>query len=97
MSRASARKPRVAERMSQSLSRALTILGALGEGAKSLEQLATQLDVHKSTVLRLLRTMESDRFVRRDAGHRYFLGSRLFELSNRALEQRDVRDWRAPT
>ena len=77
--------------MSQSLSRALTILGELGEGAKSLEQLATRLDVHKSTVLRLLRTMESERFVRRDAGHRYMLGSRLFELANRALEQRDVR------
>ena len=77
--------------MSQSLSRALTILGELGEGAKSLEQLATRLDVHKSTVLRLLRTMESERIVRRDAGHRYVLGSRLFELANRALEHRDVR------
>jgi DNA-binding IclR family transcriptional regulator len=77
--------------MSQSLSRALTILGELGEDAKSLEQLATHLDVHKSTVLRLLRTLESERFVRHDAGHRYALGSRLFELANRALEQRDVR------
>jgi DNA-binding IclR family transcriptional regulator len=77
--------------MSQSLSRALTILGELGEDAKSLDQLATHLDVHKSTVLRLLRTLESERFVRRDTGHRYVLGSRLFELANRALEQRDVR------
>ena len=82
--------------MSQSLSRALIILSALGEGPKSLEQLAIQLGVHKSTVLRLLRTMESERFVRRDAGHRYFLGSRLFELSNRALEQRDVRTLARP-
>ncbi len=80
-----------ASRMSQSLSRALTILGELGEDAKSLEQLATHLDVHKSTVLRLLRTLESERFVRHDTGHRYVLGSRLFELANRALEQRDVR------
>jgi DNA-binding IclR family transcriptional regulator len=77
--------------MSQSLARALTILSELGEGSKSLEQLATRLDVHKSTVLRLLRTMESERFVRRDADHRYGLGSRLFELANRALETRDVR------
>jgi DNA-binding IclR family transcriptional regulator len=77
--------------MSQSLSRALIILGELGEGAKSLEELANRLDVHKSTVLRLLRTMESERVVRRDAGHRYALGSRLFELANRALEHRDVR------
>ena len=77
--------------MSQSLSRALTILGELGEDAKSLDQLATHLDVHKSTVLRLLRTLESERFVRHGPGHRYVLGSRLFELANRALEQRDVR------
>lgn len=82
--------------MSQSLSRALTILGELGEDAKSLEQLATRLDVHKSTVLRLLRTMESERFVRRDARHRYALGSRFFELSNRALEHRDIRTLARP-
>jgi DNA-binding IclR family transcriptional regulator len=82
--------------MSQSLSRALTILGALGEGPKSLEQLAAQLDVHKSTVLRLLRTMESERFVRHGADHRYLLASRFFELSNRALEQRDVRTLARP-
>ncbi|WP_072806525.1 IclR family transcriptional regulator [Rhodococcoides yunnanense] len=77
--------------MSQSLSRALTILGLLGDDGRSLDQLATELDVHKTTVLRLLRTMEADRFVQHDAGHRYVLGSRFFELANRALEQRDVR------
>jgi len=82
--------------VSQSLSRALSILGALGEGPKSLEQLAVQLGVHKSTVLRLLRTMEAERFVRRDVGHQYLLGSRLFELSNRSLEQRDVRTLARP-
>jgi DNA-binding IclR family transcriptional regulator len=77
--------------MSQSLSRALTILGLLGEETRSLDQLAGALDVHKTTVLRLLRTMETDRFVQHDADHRYVLGSRFFELANRALEQRDVR------
>ncbi|MFH5209534.1 IclR family transcriptional regulator [Antrihabitans sp. NCIMB 15449] len=82
--------------MSQSLLRALTILTALGEDSKSLEQLATQLDVHKSTVLRLLRTMESERFVFHDDEHRYLLGSRFFELSNRALEQRDIRTLARP-
>jgi DNA-binding IclR family transcriptional regulator len=77
--------------MSQSLSRALIILGELSEGPKSLEDLAGRLDVHKSTVMRLLRTMEPERVVRRDPGQRYVLGSRLFELANRALEHRDVR------
>jgi DNA-binding IclR family transcriptional regulator len=77
--------------MSQSLSRALTILMSLGEDARSLDQLATELGVHKSTVLRLLQTMESQRFVTHDSQHQYVLGSKLFELANRALEQRDVR------
>jgi DNA-binding IclR family transcriptional regulator len=77
--------------MSQSLLRALTILMSLGEDARSLDQLATELGVHKSTVLRLLQTMESQRFVTHDSQHQYVLGSKLFELANRALEQRDVR------
>ncbi|MDJ0363154.1 IclR family transcriptional regulator [Rhodococcus sp. H29-C3] len=77
--------------MSQSLSRALTILGLLGAESRSLDQLAGELEVHKTTVMRLLRTMETDRFVQHDSNHRYVLGSRFFELANRALEQRDVR------
>ncbi|MET9491332.1 IclR family transcriptional regulator [Nocardia sp. NPDC006630] len=77
--------------MSQSLLRALTILAELGEEPKSLDQLATQLGVHKSTVLRLLQTMEGERFVTHDPEHKYRLGSRLFELANRSLEGRDVR------
>ncbi|MFC9998914.1 IclR family transcriptional regulator [Nocardia sp. NPDC127526] len=77
--------------MSQSLHRALTILAELGEDSKTLDQLATTLGVHKSTVLRLLQTMEGERFVTHDAEHRYRLGSRLFELANRSLEGRDVR------
>lgn len=77
--------------MSQSLQRALTILIELGEEPKSLDQLAARLGVHKSTVLRLLQTMQADRFVTHDAAHRYTLGARLFELANHALERRDVR------
>ncbi|WP_330181788.1 IclR family transcriptional regulator [Nocardia sp. NBC_01503] len=77
--------------MSQSLLRALTILTQLGEEPKSLDQLAGQLGVHKSTVLRLLQTMEGERFVTHDSEHRYRLGSKLFELANRSLEGRDVR------
>ena len=82
--------------MSQSLGRALQILANLGEGERSLDQLATELGVHKTTVLRLLRTMEAERFVRRDAAHRYRLGSRLFALADVAREQHVVRDVAAP-
>jgi DNA-binding IclR family transcriptional regulator len=82
--------------MSQSLARALQILDSLGEGDRSLDQLATELGVHKTTVLRLLRTMEADRFVRRDESHRYRLGSRLFALADAAREQYVVRAVAAP-
>lgn len=82
--------------MSQSLGRALQILTSLGEGERSLDQLAAELGVHKTTVLRLLRTMEAERFVRRDAQHRYSLGSRLFALADVAREQHVVRQVAAP-
>jgi len=76
--------------MSQSLARALRLMISMSDGDRSLEQLADELGVHKSTALRLLRTLEDERFVHHDDRHRYRLGSRLFELANRALEQRAV-------
>lgn len=77
--------------MSQSLSRALQVLAELGDGERTLDELATSVGVHKTTVMRLLRTLEAERFVRRDE-RRYQLGSRLFELGHTALEQRGIRD-----
>jgi DNA-binding IclR family transcriptional regulator len=73
--------------MSQSLSRALQILIELGEGERSLDQVAASLGVHKTTAMRLLHTLEADRFVRRDDRQRYHLGSRLFALGTAALSQ----------
>lgn len=77
--------------MSQSLDRALTVLDGLADGRKTLDELAGRLGVHKSTVLRLLRTLEAHRFVQRDGVRYYRLGTALFELSFRALDERDVR------
>lgn len=77
--------------MSQSLDRALTLMDALAEGPQTLDQLAERAGVHKSTVLRLLRTLESHRFVQRDGVRFYRLGTALFDLAHRALEDRDVR------
>jgi DNA-binding IclR family transcriptional regulator len=77
--------------MSQSLDRALTLLDGLAEGPRTLDQLAERVGVHKSTVLRLLRTLEAHRFVQRDGIRYYRLGTALFDLAHRALEDRDVR------
>ncbi len=82
--------------MSTSLTKALRILVLLGDGPASLDELATALEVHKTTVLRLLRTLADEHFVHRDDHHRYRLGSRLFELSSRGLDQREVRTVAAP-
>lgn len=76
--------------MSQSLARALDLLVLLGEGGRSLDTLAAEIGVHKTTVLRLLRTLEDERFVYHDADHRYYLGSRLFALADTSLGQRRV-------
>jgi DNA-binding IclR family transcriptional regulator len=78
--------------VSQSLDRGLTLLGELSRrGPCTLDELAGALGVHKTTALRLLRTLEQHRFVRREGPRRYRLGSALFDLANRALEERDVR------
>jgi DNA-binding IclR family transcriptional regulator len=77
--------------VSQSVARALRILLRLGQGPAGLEELANALGVHKSTVLRLLRTLAEERFVVRDGSHLFRLGPRVIELSSRALDQREVR------
>lgn len=82
--------------MSQSLARALQLLEELGQGDRSLDQLAVALGVHKTTAMRLLHTLEAERFVRRDDRHRYHLGSRLFALGTTALQQRAIRDVAQP-
>ncbi|MFV0373018.1 IclR family transcriptional regulator [Microbacterium sp.] len=78
--------------MSQSVDRALSLLVFLEQGPHSLGECADLLGVHKSTALRLLQTLEAQRFVTHDVTHQYQLGSRIFELSNAALAQRSVRD-----
>jgi DNA-binding IclR family transcriptional regulator len=82
--------------MSQTVSRALRLLAELGEGERTLDQLAEALGVHKTTALRLLQSLEQDRFVHRDSAFRYHLGAGLFALASLALEQRPIRRIAAP-
>lgn len=77
--------------MSQSLDRALRALTAIAEGKTTLNELAETLDVHRTTALRLLRTLERHRFVFRPDPNHYQLGSGLFALSTTALASRDIR------
>ncbi|UQX02729.1 IclR family transcriptional regulator [Streptomyces sp. RerS4] len=78
--------------MSQSVERALLILPALARGPVGLGEVAAGLDVHKSTALRLLRTLHAHGFVYRQPDGRYRLGARLFALAAEAVEGLDVRE-----
>lgn len=77
--------------MSQSVGRALHLLIQLGNGPASLDELAESTGVHKTTVLRLLRTLSDERFTFRDHSNRYHLGSRIFELAAQGTDQREIR------
>lgn len=78
--------------MSQSLERALDLLDKLVDGPKRLGPLAEELQIHKSTVLRLLQTLERYGFVRRQGDvPEFMLGFRLVELSQALLEELDIR------
>ncbi|MFF8283567.1 IclR family transcriptional regulator [Streptomyces albus] len=78
--------------MSQTVDRALSILPLLAEGPANLEQVAARLQVHKSTALRLLRTLHEHGLVYRQADQRYRLGARLFALAQEAVENLDIRE-----
>ncbi|MFF4454748.1 IclR family transcriptional regulator [Streptomyces goshikiensis] len=77
--------------MSQSVERALGILPLLARGPAGLGEVAEELGVHKSTALRLLRTLGEHGFAYRQPDGRYRLGSRLFALAAEAVENIDVR------
>jgi DNA-binding IclR family transcriptional regulator len=77
--------------VSQSLGRALDLLAEIADRPATLDELATKASVHKTTIMRQLRVLEEKRFVVRDDTQRFRLGSRFFELSFKALEQRDIR------
>jgi IclR family acetate operon transcriptional repressor len=58
----------------------------------SMTQIADQVGIHKSTVHRLLATLEDKRFVHRDPeSGMYRLGVRLLQMAYLTLEQNDLR------
>jgi DNA-binding IclR family transcriptional regulator len=77
--------------MSGSVERALHILLELASGPATISELGRRLDVHRTTSLRLLRTMEDERFVSRTGDGRFQLGPRMRMLAHIALESLDVR------
>jgi DNA-binding IclR family transcriptional regulator len=83
----------------QVMDRALAILDVLGAAStdSSLPELCIALNLHKSTLHRLMMVLESHRLVDRnpDTG-RYRLGLKLFELGSKAIASLDLRELALP-
>ena len=82
--------------MSQSIQRAIDLIRRSAEGPLSLTDAAELLDVHKSTALRVLQTLEAARFVRKTGAGTYVFGSGLIELSELTLNSMDLRPFATP-
>jgi DNA-binding IclR family transcriptional regulator len=82
----------------QALDRAFAVLDLLGESGAplGLAQVASSLQLHKSTAHRFLMVLERHRMVERTATGKFRLGLRLFDFGNRAIEQYDLRDRAQP-
>lgn len=77
--------------MSNSVERAMRLLVELADGPTTISELGRRLDVHRTTSLRLLRTLEEQRFVRRNEDGSYQLGPRMATLAAAALDGLDIR------
>jgi DNA-binding IclR family transcriptional regulator len=82
----------------QALDRAFAVLDLLAESdlPLGLAQVATSLQLHKSTAHRFLMVLERHRMVERTSAGKFRLGLRLFDFGNRAIEQYDLRDRAQP-
>src|ERR1700758_3229398 len=82
----------------QALDRAFAVLDLLGESETplGLAQVASSLQLHKSTAHRFLMVLERHHMVERTTNGKFRLGLRLFDFGNRAIEQYDLRDRAQP-
>jgi DNA-binding IclR family transcriptional regulator len=82
----------------QALDRAFAVLDLLGESDTplGLAQVASALELHKSTAHRFLMVLERHRMVERTGTGKFRLGLRLFDFGNRAIEQYDLRERAQP-
>jgi DNA-binding IclR family transcriptional regulator len=73
----------VTEKGVAAVDRALSIVGAIGNARRplTLSETAAATGLYKSTVLRLLASLERARFVTRDRDGRYRLGSTIYRLA----------------
>lgn len=82
--------------MSQSLDRALTIVSLCAERPRTLDELASHLDIHRSTAFRLIQTMEKRGFMRRGDESAWHIGPELTGMVMRTLDAVPLRSVAQP-
>lgn len=82
--------------MSQTVDRALSILERIAAEPQTLSMVADHIGAHKSTALRLVRSLERAGLARRREDGKYTLGAHLLSLASKALEDFDLRDVARP-
>lgn len=78
--------------MSQTVERAIAVIEQLSTGPKYPAEIAENLEVHRTTALRLLRVLTDGGFARRRGDGAYVIGYRFAGLAQAALEQFDLRE-----
>jgi len=77
--------------VSQTVGRAIDILEFCSDRPRDLKDIADILGVHRTTAMRLVQTLITAGFLRKDDSGRYGVGFRLAGLAQSALEQFDLR------
>lgn len=77
--------------MSQTVERAIEIIKFIAVEPRSLGEVSEMLEVHKSTALRLLQTLEEGGFARRMPDGKHGVGLAIIPLAQSALDQIDTR------
>jgi DNA-binding IclR family transcriptional regulator len=94
----SAMEPSGLSYVSQQIQRALDVIEAIAEAPRglTLTELAQELGLPKSSVLRLVANLEMRRYVEQDQNNRYRIGLRVFSIGGRALADNILRTCARP-
>ncbi len=77
--------------MVQAVDRAVQILALCADEPSDVASLAATLDVHRTTALRIIQSLESGGLLKRDPHHRFSIGYGLRALVARSADDSDLR------
>ncbi|MBI3743432.1 MAG: IclR family transcriptional regulator [Chloroflexi bacterium] len=80
------------------MERAMRVLKCLSQhtAGLTLSEISREVDLHKATALRLLKTLEQGGFATTGNGKAWRLGSAFLDIRTRAIGQHDIRDVARP-